>query len=138
MKNTPIVQAMYAAFGSGDLPGLLKHLHADASWAVNVDHKLPAAQAVACWRPGRGHAFVTQFFKHVAEDYEIHEFQPLSFMETGNEVAVRIRMSMTVRSTGKKIVGELMHHFTLDDHGLVTRFAEFADTLAEANAWSRG
>ena len=128
---------MYAAFGRGDLPGLLKHLHPDVHWSVNVDHTLPAAQPVAAWKPARGHARVTDFFKHIGQDYEFHEFKPLAFMETGNEVAVRLRMDSTVRATGKKVVGEYMHHFTFDDAGLVTRFREFADTLAESQAWTR-
>ena len=137
MKHTKTVQEMYAAFGRGDVPGLLKHLHADVHWSVNVDHTLPAAESVGAWKPARGHAQVKDFFKHVAQDYEMHKFQPLSFLETGNEVAVRLHMESTVRATGKKLIGEFMHHFTFNDAGLVTRFHEFADTLAEAQAWAR-
>jgi ketosteroid isomerase-like protein len=136
MKYTPVVQEMYAAFGRGDLPGLLKHLHPDVDWATNVDHTLPAAQPVGAWKPVRGHPLVAQFFKHVAHDYELHEFKPLSFMESGHEVAVCLRMDTTVRRTGKRFASEYMHHFTFNDAGLVTRFREFADTLAEAQAWT--
>jgi uncharacterized protein len=135
MKYTPIVQEMYAAFGRGDVPGLVKHVHPEVHWAVNVDPTLPAAQLVGAWQPVRGHAQVPQFFQHVARDYEIHEFQPVSFMETGQEVAVCLRMDTTVRRTGKRFASEYMHHFTFNDAGLVTRFREFADTLAEAQAW---
>ncbi len=137
MKYTSIVQEMYAAFGRGDLPSLLKHLHPNVDWSVNVDHTLPAARPVGSWKPARGHELVKNFFQHVAQDYEFHEFKPLSFMETGNQVAVCLHMDSTVRPTGKKMVGEYMHHFTFNDAGLVTRFREFADTLAESLAYTR-
>jgi ketosteroid isomerase-like protein len=77
------------------------------------------------------------FFTHVGKDHDIHEFKPLSFMETGNEVAVRLHIDSTVRATGKRLAGEYMHHFTFNDTGLVMRFREFADTLSESEAWTR-
>lgn len=128
---------MYTAFGRGDVLGLLQHLHEDVDWSVNVDSTIPAAKGVHSWKPAHGLAQVSDFFKHVAKDYEMHRFQPISFLETGNEVAVSLVMDSTVRSTGKRFATELMHLFTFNEAGQVVRFREFADTLAEANAWMK-
>lgn len=136
MKHTPIIQEMYAAFGCGDIAAVLKRLHPEVLWAANVDRAIPAALAVPCYEPGRGHAFVAEYFQKLARGYDIHEFQILSFMEGGNEVAVRLRINFTIRPTGKRVSGEVIHHYILNDDGLVTRFLDIEDTLGFSHAWS--
>ncbi|HVY71590.1 MAG TPA: nuclear transport factor 2 family protein [Verrucomicrobiae bacterium] len=130
------VQDMYAAFGRGDVPAILKHLHHDVEWAVNVDYKQPAARKVPCYEPGRGHAFVGRFFGLFAQGYEVSDFRLLSVMEGENEVAARVKFDLTVRGSGKRVAGEALHHFTFDPEGRVIRFLDFEDTLGFANAWN--
>lgn len=136
MKHTPHIQEMYAAFGRGDVPAILKRLHPDVLWAANVDFTLPAARAVPCYESGRGHDFVARYFGLFAQSYEVHEFQILSFMEGGNEVAVRLIVDVTIRRTARRIRGEIIHHYTLNEDGLVTRFLDIEDTLGFSHAWA--
>jgi ketosteroid isomerase-like protein len=132
-----LVQELYAAFGRGDLPGLLALLHADVEWAANVDYSLPAARAVPCYEPGRGHAFVGRYFGLLMQGYEMHGFHPIGFMAGGPEVSVRVEVDFTIRSTGRRIKTEVIHHWIVGPDGLVTRFRDFEDTLAWSIAWTK-
>ena len=132
---TQIVQAMYAAFGRGDIPALLSHLSDDVDWRLNVDQTAPGVQAVPYFRPYRGRADVQEFFTGLGRHQEFHGFEPVSFLAGNNEVAVRVKMDLSVRQTGRRLQLESMHHFTFDARGRVTRFVEFFDSLGAAQAW---
>lgn len=131
-----IVQSMYAAFGRGDVSAILAHLRADVDWHVNVDLKAPGASAVPLFRPRRGPAEVGQFFADLAASLEFHSFQPQSFMSGDREVAARVLLDATVKSTGKRAQFEAIHHFTFDEQGRIARFVDFLDTLADADSWN--
>jgi uncharacterized protein len=129
------IQTMYAAFGRGDIPGILEHLTENVDWRLNVDQNAAGAQAVPDFRPFRGRAAVQEFFATLARDLEFHSFEPVSFLVGGQEVAARVFMELTVRRTGRRIRLESMHHFTFDEKGRVSRFVEFLDSLGVATAW---
>jgi ketosteroid isomerase-like protein len=127
---------MYAAFGRGDVPAILASLRADVDWHVNVDPKAPGASAVPLFRPRRGPVEVGQFFTDLATNLEFHSFQPQSFMSGDREVAARVLVDATVKSTGKRTQFETIHHFTFDEQERVVRFVDFLDTLADADSWN--
>jgi ketosteroid isomerase-like protein len=129
------VQAMYAAFGRGDIPALLSHLSGEVEWRLSVDLTAPGAKRIPDFRPFRGREGVQAFFSILGEELEFHSFQPLSFMTNGNEVAVRVQMELTVRSTGRRTRTESIHYFTFDADGKLARFIEYIDTLGLASAW---
>ena len=79
---------MYAAFGRGDIPALLSHLSSEVDWRLSVDLTAPGAKRIPDFRPFRGREGVQAFFSIIDEELEFHSFQPLSFMTSGNEVAV--------------------------------------------------
>ena len=126
------VQQLYAAFGRGDIPAILAALRADVDWHINVDPAAPGVAGLPTFRPCHGPQAVAGFFAALMQSAEIHSFQPVSFMDGGREVAVRILMEFTARPTGRRMKMEAMHHFTFDEHGKVSRFVDFLDTLGEA------
>lgn len=130
-----VVQELYAAFGRGDLPALLAHLHPDVEWAANVDYSHPTAALVPCYEPGTGHAFVARYFELIARGYDMHQFAPVNVMSSDTEVAVRLVVDFTIRPTGRRIKTEVMHHWIVNKQGLVMRFRDFEDTLAWTHAW---
>jgi hypothetical protein len=132
---TQIVQTMYAAFGRGDIAGILAHLTDNIDWHLNVDPAAPGAKQVPDFRPFRGRADVQEFFKIIGSDLEFHSFQPQTFFAADNEVAVRVTMDLTVRKTGRRTKLESMHVFTFDASGRVSRFVEYLDSLAATAAW---
>jgi ketosteroid isomerase-like protein len=129
------VQSLYTAFSRGDIPTILAAVHSDVEWRVNVDPQAPGAAAIALFKPRRGREGVAAFFQALATSVEIHSFQPVAFMSGGNEVAVRVLVDATVRSTGRRVRLEAMHGWVFDGAGKVTRFLDFLDTLADAAAY---
>jgi ketosteroid isomerase-like protein len=131
-----IVQSLYAAFGRGDVPAILAQLRPDVDWHVNVDPNAPGVAGVPLFKPCRGPQAVAGFFQALASGVEMHSFEPISFLAGGNEVAVRVVLDGTTRSTKRRLKMEAMHHWILDDAGKVKRFVDFLDSLGEANAWN--
>jgi hypothetical protein len=132
---TQIVQTMYAAFGRGDIPGILAHLDSNIDWRLNADASAPGAKAVPVLRPFRGTNDVQEFFAILARELEFHAFEPVAFYTGGSEVVARVKMEWTVRKTGRRAREESMHLFTFNEKGRVTRFLEFTDTLLAAATW---
>lgn len=136
MQHTQTIQQMYEAFGRGDIATILASLSQDVLWGTNVDNSIPAAKHVPCFAPGSGHEFVAGFFKRFGESYEVYRFDVCAIMQAGNEAVARIALDMSVRSTGRRVRGEALHHYTFNDAGKVARLWVFEDTLAFATAWA--
>ncbi len=133
---TATIQSLYAAFGRGDIPTILAQLREDIDWHANVAADAPGVAKVPTFRARRGPRAVGEFFAELGTSVEFHSFEPVAFLAANREVAVRLVMEFTIRSTGKRMRTESMHHWTLDEAGKVTRFVEFLDTLGEAAAWN--
>ena len=70
-----VVQGLYAAFGRGDMEGMLDLIDPDVDWSLQVD--APGGELVPMLRNGRGHGHghVQTYFGGVAE-LEFHVFEP--------------------------------------------------------------
>ena len=119
-----VVGAVYAAFGRGDIPGLLELLDPDVDWSLEVD--APGADLVPMFRNGRGHDAALHYFGGVA-DMEIHTFEPHTFHVDGDSVLVEIRIDFTHRVTGKRGAFDEIHHWIVRN-GRVVRYRPFLDT----------
>lgn len=126
--GTPLqaVQALYEAFGQGDLPGMLARIHPDVDWSTEVT--APGAELVPMFRNGRGHDAVMHYFSGVAA-LEFHVFNPVAFHEDGDVVLVELELAMTHRTTGKQARFGEIHRFVVRD-GMVVHYRHFADTAA--------
>jgi hypothetical protein len=75
MTNVKTVEAIYAAFGRGDIPSIIEHL------AENIDWEYAAQIDDVPWlRRRRGRAEVAAFFASLAE-LEIKSFAPTALLE---------------------------------------------------------
>jgi uncharacterized protein len=119
-----IVGQLYAAFGRGDIPGLLELVDPDVDWSLQVD--APGADLVPMFRNGRGHAAVVEYFGGVA-DLEVHSFVPGAFYSAADTVVVEVRIDFTHRGTGKRGTFDELHHWIVRD-GRVVRYRPFVDT----------
>ena len=131
MSNTETVQALYAAFGRGDVPGILDLV------ADNVDWNNTGVASRECSWNGdfSGKAALPAFFKAVGGDLNISVFNPHTFIASGNHVAVALRIESVVPKTGKPIANDAMHLWTFNDRGQVSAYRHFNDTAAELAAW---
>ena len=73
-ENTKVVQDAYAAFGRGDVEGILDRLDDDVVWrgVYGAGAHVPTAGE------RRGKAQVGEFFKQVAQNVSFSRFEPIS------------------------------------------------------------
>ncbi|MGE0328464.1 MAG: nuclear transport factor 2 family protein [Polyangiaceae bacterium] len=122
MNKLETVQAIYAAFGSGDIPGIIEYLHPDVEWEYDMqDHGIPWLVA------RRGRESVVGFFQTLAA-IEFKRFEPRELLENEHQVMATISVEFTMRASGREVKDFEAHLFTFDESGRVTRFRHFVDT----------
>jgi ketosteroid isomerase-like protein len=120
--NLGTVQDIYEAFGRGDIPTILGHLHDDVVWeADGVDHGVP-------WlTPGVGRDHVARFFESLGL-VDIGRFEVANLLEGGSQVAAVIRIELTPKATGRTILDLELHLWTFGADGKVVQFKHLVDT----------
>ena len=86
MSNVETVQAIYDAFGRGEIEAILDQLADDVEW----DQDAPG-YGVSIYEPGAGTEHAKRFFETVGRELEFSRFEPTNFLSGGNQVAVRSR-----------------------------------------------
>ena len=124
-STVEIVQALFAAFGRGDIASVLAALSDDIEWSVAG----PREVAYAGTRHGREQ--VAQFFQALGSSVEMLQFEPREFIAQGDQVAVIGAERLRVKATGRTVKNQWVILFTLRD-GRVVRFREYGDTAALA------
>lgn len=130
MDNVKIVQDAYAAFGRGDVAGVLANCSAGVEWLVPGD---PAIVPAAGKRDGV--SGVAAFFSTLAESQEVEAFEPRQFVAQGDTVIALGNYRWRIRKTGKSFASDFAHVFTVRE-GKVVAFRELADTAATRDAYS--
>src|SRR5947209_7156499 len=77
--NVRVVQRMFAAFGRGDVPGVLDTLTEDIEW------HLAGPTEVTYAGTRRGRDAVAQFFKVLGESAEFERFEPREYIAQGDK-----------------------------------------------------
>jgi ketosteroid isomerase-like protein len=124
--NARIVKDAYAAFGRGDIPGLLAMLAEDVEWQ-NPGGDYPLAGTY------RGRNEVTNFIQKILQDFDILGLEPREFVAQGNRVLVAGWERATVKATNQNYEADWIHAFTVRN-GKIAKFREYTDTLAIAAA----
>ena len=122
-QNIDLVQSGYAAFGRGDVPGLLALLDQDIEWKTPGPSDLPTAGT------RRGPAQVAEFFGTLGQIVNIEHFEPHTFVADGERVVVLGRETFEVRATGNRLNHEWCHVFTIRNSRVVS-FQEYYDASA--------
>ncbi len=133
MSNLATVQAIYEAFGKGDVPTILDTLADDVQWESWGDNS--SVEAGVPWMtPRSGRDAVAGFFE-VAGQMEIRDLQILSLMEGGNQVAVEFVIEVRLPTLGGgSFRDEEIHLWTFDDAGKVTRLRHYTDAAKQIAA----
>src|SRR5262245_47484637 len=122
-QNIDIVRQTYAAFGRGDLEGILALLDPQVAWRTPGPPDLPSA--------GLRHGIdaVREFFGILLNTFEITNFEPKDFLAQGDTVVVLGTSLERVKATGNAIDFRWVHIFTIRNGRIVT-FEEPADVSA--------
>lgn len=129
MSNVETVQAIYAAFGQGDVPSILAQLSEDVDWEYGSGSDVP-------WLlPRRGRESVGGFFEAL-QGFQITKFVPHTILDGGDVVVALIDIEGTVPATGRPIQEQdEVHLWWFDAEGKVARFAHKADSHAHWKAY---
>jgi ketosteroid isomerase-like protein len=114
------------------VPAVLASLSDEVEWEAWADNRAQAA-GVPWLAPRSDAAGVGEFFSIVGS-MELHDFQVLDLLASGNQVAAEIEIEVTVPETGKRIRDQEMHLWTLDGDGRITGMRHYVDTLKQADA----
>ena len=133
MSNLDTVQAMYDAFGRGDIPFILGQLADDVAWEQWEDNRAQKA-GVDYMQSRYGPAGVGDFFAIVGQ-MKFAEFRVLHLMDGGDQVAAEILLDATMPN-GARVRDEEVHLWSFDEHGKVSRFRHYLDTAKHSDAAS--
>jgi ketosteroid isomerase-like protein len=129
---TPIetVQQIYAAFGRGDVPGILARLASDVQWEHDAfPNPVPWLQTL------QGRDQVPRFFEALLSRVEMNVFSPKHFFGDARTVVDLVDVEFTVKATGKRVIEpDAVHIWRFNDQGLVQRFRHRVDTWQSAMA----
>ena len=82
------MQQIYQEFGRGDIAAILSHLAEDIEWEYGIN-----STDVPWLQPRRGRTHVAELFQALA-DFEVHRFDPKTFLESGNVVVALIDVQL--------------------------------------------
>ena len=128
------VQRIYAAFGEGDMPGLLAQIHEDVHWSFEVS--APGGELVPMFRSHRGHVGVQAYLAGVAQ-LEMLAFEPRQFIVDGRTVLVRLRIHIRHPETGKDVDLDEIHLWEVGEDGRVVRYRPYSDTAGIIDIYRR-
>ncbi len=128
--NIEVVEAAYAAFGKGDIAGVIALLTPDVFWeSVGNPADFPALG------PKRGIAAVEEQFKTLGSLLSFQSFAPQQFFAAvPDTVFVLGHYDRTVIKTGKKADSDFVHVFVIRN-GKIASYREFQDTATLVDAW---
>ncbi len=119
-----IVRSFYEKLKAGDAPGALGLMAPDIEWITMWHYKVE----------GRGPERVAEgLFKPLMEEWTSFALEPTEFIEDGDTVVSLGHFVGVHGTTGKHADARYAHVWTTND-GLVTRFRQYIDTLAIAEA----
>lgn len=130
--NLQAVQAIYQAFGSGDVAGILDRLSEEVEWEDFRDNFGERA-GVPWLRRGRGKGHVLAFLQEVG-GFEMHDFQVTNLLEGGGQVCATIVIDATIPATGKRFRDEEVHIWAFGEDGKVASFRHYVDTAKHIDA----
>jgi uncharacterized protein len=120
---TQVAQQAYAAFGRGDVEGILALLTDDVDWRFLASASVPYGGRYT------GKQQVQGWFGMVATSDDIQKFEPREFLEGPDHVTVLGWEQTKPRPNGNVFESEWVHVFTLKD-GKISRWVGTLDTAA--------
>ncbi len=130
-ENVELVQAIYAAFGAGDVPGVVARMSPEIVW--NEAENFPYADRNPYLGP---EAILTGVFARLGTDWDGFAAVPDEYLDAGDTVVVLGRYHGTFKATGETLDAQLVHVWRLED-GKAVAFQQYTDTLQAARVTER-
>jgi ketosteroid isomerase-like protein len=131
--HVAIISDLYAAFGRGDLDGLLAPLAADVSWDADWADLFSQRAGLGIVAPRHGVDGAREFFALVGT-YVVHDFQVLDLMASDRQVTAQIIIELSYPNGGRYRDEEL-HLWRFNDDGKIAALRHYVDTAKHIAAW---
>ncbi|MEP1906115.1 MAG: nuclear transport factor 2 family protein [Nitratireductor sp.] len=128
-KNIETTQALFAAFGAQDIPGIMEFLHPEIAIEFYGPPVIPYAGTYSGLEECRG------FFETVLSSVDIHQFDAEEFIAERDKVVVTGHLNLAAKATGRSIDSDFVHVITLKD-GKWLRFRDFMNTAVAVAAFA--
>jgi hypothetical protein len=124
-NNTQVVEAIFEAFGRGDIPYILDHLTDDVHWVAHLDPIIPWAGDYS------GKDNVPPYFQALGSSVDVTAHPVNQLVAQDDTVVALGDVSFRARPTGKESSSSWVYVWKLRD-GKVSGFDQFNDPgLAE-------
>ena len=120
--NIKAIQAVYEAFGRGDVGFILDSVTDDVDWATDT-----SSRAAPWYGPHTGKAGVTEFFQAFGSAMTVQQFEPVSFTSNETEVHTVVKLKATRTANGRTAEMNLHHWFIFRD-GKIAYYRGTEDT----------
>ncbi|MCO5724166.1 nuclear transport factor 2 family protein [Robiginitalea marina] len=131
-QTIQIIDALYNAFSTGDIPTVLGLMHPKIEWNEAESNSL------ADGNPYIGpDAILEGVFARLGANHEYFGLQDIKLHGmSNNKVLATLRYDAKVNATGKAYNAQTAHLWTLNDEGKITAFQQYVDTrkLADSGA----
>lgn len=136
MSNVAAAQAMYEAFGRGDVPAILALMSPDMAMDDWTNNTAVDSGIVASMRPRHGQDGAVAFFQALNDNVEFLRFDVTNMLAGSDQVAVTVSLEIRIKPTGKTVSDDMIHLWTFDAEGKATRFLHYLDTAKAIAAYS--
>jgi uncharacterized protein len=126
-ENINLVKQSYERFLQGDIEGIIKMCADDVEWEIPGPSDIPTAGKY------KGAEQLGQFFSTLGDSFEPVSFEPQEFIAQNDKVVTLGEYTWRIKSTGRTFSSKWAHVTTIRN-GKFSRFLEYADTAAAADA----
>jgi len=127
--NVNTINAVYEAFGRGDVGFIVGNLTDDVDWATDT-----SSDAAPWYGVRKGKDGVGAFFEAFGKTMDVEDFTPLTFASTDDgDVLTVVRFAARSRETGK-VAKMQLHHWFRFTNGKISYYRGTEDTAITAAA----
>jgi ketosteroid isomerase-like protein len=112
--NLDVVRSVYAAFGRGDIEGILALLDPQVTW------RTPGAPDLPTGGLRHGLPAVREFFGLLGQTFDVADFQPREFLAAGDTVVVLGTSREGPKGSGRFVDFRWVHVFTFRSGRIVS------------------
>lgn len=129
-QNIQVIDSMYNAFSTGDMPTVLGLMDPKIEWNEAESNSL------ADGNPYIGpDAILEGVFARLGANHDHFELQDIKLHGmNNNKVLATLRYDAKVKATGKTYNAQAAHLWTLNDEGKITAFQQYVDTKKLADS----
>ena len=122
-SNVQLAKDLYAAFGRGDIPGVLAGFHSEVQWRQAEGN--PYQPDGVPWVGPQ--TVLEKLFMRIGAEWEGFSVHPGEFHDAGESVVVEGRYTGTYKPSGKRLDAQMCHVFRFRNGKLVS-FHQYVDT----------